>query len=454
MSNLGFHSLFHRVSAFRGIRTARFFIERGSELFSPEAFLPEKKGIFRAAPPTLKSFDLILFTVAFELDYVNVVRMLKLSSIPTISSKRDEKCPLVITGGIAPSANPLPLSVFSDLVCVGDMEDLLEGILEILFTHDFRKSNEALGVVEKLKGVYRTGGGAPTRWIKKDIAHPAHTVIITLKTAFQDMFLIEVVRGCRQNCTFCMTRCVTRPVRTVKSELITRTVKRVVSHTKKVGLIAPVLSDHPDLIEIVKQINALGCVVSFSSLRADAFTEELAGLLRANGQNSVTFAPETGTFALRRQIGKILTDEDLFHAVLLAVKNGIKKFRYYIMYGLPGETTDDIRSIALISKKTVDLISQAGCTLYLSVNPFVPKKGTALEHESIYPLDYYREMQHLLKKELEGIPRLSVKFETIRLLYMHYRLSLGTEETGYLLDECVSKGSMRQFHQLETRGQQ
>jgi radical SAM superfamily enzyme YgiQ (UPF0313 family) len=454
MSNLGFHSLFHRVAAFRGIRTARFFIERGSELFSPEVFLPEKRGIFRAAPPTLKSFDIILFTVAFELDYVNVVRMLKLSSIPPISSRRNGKYPLVITGGIAPSANPLPLSVFSDLVCVGDMEGLLEGILEVLFTHDFRKSNEALGEVEKFNGVYRTGGGAPTRWIKKDITFPAHTVILTHKTEFQDMFLIEVVRGCRQNCTFCMTRCVTRPVRTVKSELITKTVKMVVSHTKKVGLIAPVLSDHPDLIEIVKKINALGFIVSFSSLRADAFTEEIAGLLKANGQNSVTFAPETGSFALRRQIGKNITDEDLFHAVSLAVKNGIKKLRYYIMYGLPGETPDDIRNIATISKKTMDLISQAGCTLYLSVNPFVPKKGTALEGESIYPLDYYREMQHLLKNELGGIPHLSVKFESIRFLYMHYRLSIGAEDTGYLLDECVSKGSMRPFHQLEIRDRQ
>jgi radical SAM superfamily enzyme YgiQ (UPF0313 family) len=249
-----------------------------------------------------------------------------------------------------------------------------------------------------------------------------------------------------------MTRCVTRPVRVVKSELITSIVKRAIPYTKKVGLIAPVLSDHPDIVEIVKKINALGFLASFSSLRADAFSAELARLINANGQKSVTFAPETGNFTLRKQIGKDITDEELYHAVTLAAENGVKRFRYYIMYGLPGETTNDIHSIALISKRTIDLISKMGCTLHLSVTPFVPKKGTLLEGEGVYPLEYYKEMQKLLKKDLEGIPNLSLKFESARLLYLQYQLSIGTADTGFLLNECILKGSLKPFQELRIKG--
>jgi radical SAM superfamily enzyme YgiQ (UPF0313 family) len=448
MSNLGFHSLFHRTSVFGRLRTVRFFLEKGKELFSPEAFISEKKSLFRASPPTLRNFDLILFTVAFELDYINIIKMLELSSLPPLSSDRDERYPLIITGGTAPSANPNVLSVFSDLVCVGDMEDLLERILETLFRYNFRKSDNAFKEIEEIEGVYRMGGKVPMRWIKKDITTPAHSAVLTSKTEFRDKFLIEVVRGCRNTCTFCMTGCVTDPVRIVKSELITKLVKGIIPYTRRVGLIAPVLSDHPDIVEIVKKINALGFVASFSSLRADKFSKELAGLIKTNGQKSVTFAPETGSYILRKRIGKDLSDEDLYHAVTLAAENGVKRFRYYIMYGLPKETADDIRKIVLLSKRTLDLISQLGCTLHLSINPFIPKKGTALERQSIYPFEYYREMQKLLKKELEGIDNLSVKFESIRFLYLHYQLSIGSMDTGYLLNDCIRKGSMRPFKEF------
>ncbi|UCB45654.1 MAG: radical SAM protein [Spirochaetota bacterium] len=452
MSNLGFHSLFHRTSAFGGLRTVRFFIERGKELFSPEASIPAKKSLFRASPPTLRSFNIILFTVAFELDYVNIVRMLELSSIPPLSNERDERYPLIISGGIAPSANPRVLSVFSDFVCVGDMDDLLERILEILFRCNFRKSENTLKEIEGFEGIYRMDGRTPKRWVKEDITVPAHSAVLTRKTEFSDKFLIEIVRGCRHNCTFCMTRCVTRPVRFVKSELITRTVKSVIAYTRKVGLIAPVLTDHPEIVEIVKKMNSLGFVASFSSLRADDFSEELARLLKANGQKTVTFAPETGSFILRKQIGKDLADEDLYRAVALAAANGVKRFRYYFMYGLPGETTDDVRNIVLISKKTMNLIFKMGCTLHLSINPFIPKKGTALEGESVYPLEYYREMQKLLEKELSGIPGISVKFESLRFLHIQHQLSIGNLDTGYLLNDCILKGSMRPFQELGIGG--
>ncbi len=449
MSNLGFHSLFDRTASFHGISAVRFFIERNRTIFSPDAFIHERKSAFTSQFKNLKGFDVILFTVSFELDYINIIRMLLYSSIPAFCTDRGQRSPIIIVGGIAVTANPMPASVFSDVVFVGDMESGLEEILEILMEHGFRKSEHLFEELLQIEGVYAymfsKCKAVAKRRITKDIKEPAHSVVLTKNTEFSNMFLIEIVRGCRNSCTFCMTRCVAAPVRTIKKERIIRNVKRVLPFTSRVGLIAPVITDHNDLPDIINAINDMGFIISFSSLRADDFNEEMAGFLKANKQKTVTFAPETGSFGLRKRIGKKFTDEMLLHAVSLAMDYGIKRFRYYIMYGLPDESIGDIYDIARLVKKTLKLFKRKDYRLHLSINPFIPKKGTPLEGEKIYPLDYYAGAQKILKEELGELPGLSLRFESLRLLHVHYHLSTGNREIGHLLYGCLMKGSMKQF---------
>ena len=471
MSNLGFHNLFNRISSFHGLRAARFFLERGNMLYSPDMDNPRKAKLFSYAGPSLKGFDAVFFSVSFELDYINLIKMLMISSIPPLCNERqqDSRRPgaVVITGGIAVTANPEIISAFSDIVFIGDMEENLEKILYILVQKIFVTGRKIPGRTHKndipmsyrlfeelsaVDGVYIAGNSgnagktsAPKRSILKDIAQPAHSVVLTGGTEFSNMFLIEIVRGCRGTCLFCATRCATGPVRQVRKKVVLSIIAKARPETGRVGLIGPVLTDNDELVEIVEAINDMGFRAVFSSLRADEYSDTLAGLLVKNRQNTVTFAPETGSFRLRKKIGKNLTDEDLLKAVSLSVEHGIKNIRFYIMYGLPGEKIEDIKATADLVKRTAGLLKKPGCTLHLSVNPFVPKKGTPFGAWKVSPESYYINMREILTCELKGTERVSLKFDPLRNFYIHSLLSIGTRETGLKLYNCLIKKSLKSF---------
>lgn len=451
MSNLGFHSLFHRTALFQGVRAVRFFIERGGALFSPESLIPEKKRLLERCGGTLRGFDVILFTVSYELDYLNLVKMLRVSDIPPLCEEREGRFPIIVAGGVAVSANPLPLSVFCDIVFAGDMDGSLERILEILFRRGFEKGGKTAAMLAEVPGVYLGGTKIPERNIKDPLSEPAHTVVLSPNTEFSNMFLVEIVRGCKGSCSFCMTRCVNRPVRTVKPHKVIERVRLASSFTKRAGLVAPLITDHPELAGMVKEINGLGVRVSFSSMRPDRFTESLASLIEENGQTSVTFAPETGSSVFRKRIGKRIENEEFFKAVEIAAAFKVRRVRYYLIYGLPGENDDDIVSFGDIAKKTNDIVKRHNGTLYLSINPFIPKKQTPFENAGIHPISYYKAAEARIKRVLEPL-EISYRFESTRFLHLQYHLSVGGIDTGRLLYRCILEGSMKAFEHAESKG--
>jgi radical SAM superfamily enzyme YgiQ (UPF0313 family) len=468
MSNLGFQNLFNRVSLFHGIRTVRFFLEKNNELYSPEITDPKKKEMYPSGVASLKGFDALFFSISFELDYINLIKMLIFSSIPPTCAERhsggQRAWPFVVAGGIAVTANPYVISAVSEVAFVGDMEENLEKILDILIENipvtrrgsgeKIRNQNYSLPgklfeELDAVDGVYmNTVSGkttTPKRSILKEIVEPAHTVVLTGGTEFSNMFLVEAVRGCKGSCLFCATRCLTGPVRPVKKKVIQKVMEKIPSGTKRAGLIGPVLTDNEELVDIVSMINEMGCSVSFSSLRADAYSDVIAGLLEKNRQNSVTFAPETGSLMLRKRIGKYLTDIELLNAVSLSVEHGIKNIRYYVMYGLPGEKFEDIKATADLVKKTVRLFKKPGYTLHISVNPFVPKKATPFESQKVLPKSYYMKMKEMLKGELSGTEAVSLKFDSFRNFYIHSILSIGDRDTGLKLCNSITNNSLKSF---------
>ncbi len=452
MSNLGFQSLFHRTASFHGIRPSRFFMEKNETLFSPDLDRSAGDGRY-----TLADFDVILFTVSFELDYIQIVRMLSASNLSPLRIERAEKSPLVIAGGITVTANPLVLAPVADVICRGDMEVSIDSLFSALIEHSFRKGPSLFETLASLQGVFIpavSDSPPPAAQIEK-IEEPAHTVIISRQTEFSNMFLIEIGRGCRNSCTFCMVR--TSPLRSVSVKAVLKTVASASgaegapgtpgthSNFSRVGLIAPVLTDHRDLASIVRGLNRMGMRVSFSSLRADDFTPETAALLQENGQTTVTFAPETGSSDLRKRIGKRLTDEALFDAVSLAQEYGVRRFRYYVMYGLPDEHEEDFDAIVNLVEKTLIILRPSGSGLHVSINPFIPKKKTPLEGFSIYPIDYYRKWKAFLKERLGAKERLSLRMEPLRHVQLQYYLSVGDEKIGGLLCRSVNENRMQAF---------
>jgi radical SAM superfamily enzyme YgiQ (UPF0313 family) len=237
-------------------------------------------------------------------------------------------------------------------------------------------------------------------------------------------------------------------VRTASAEAVLEAVNLALPFTKRVGLIGPVLTDNRELPRIVEGINGVGAVVSFSSLRSDDFDERIASLLEKNGQSSLTFAPETGSPRLRKLIGKGMEGEEVLDAVSTALRHGVRHFRYYLMYGLPGETEEDVRLSADLVSETLKLLRAShGASLHLSVNPFVPKRGTHFESAGIHPRAYYREVKGLLSgllAQLGAPPKtLSVRFESLRLLPHHVFLSLGGAEAASALGEAVEMSNPR-----------
>jgi radical SAM superfamily enzyme YgiQ (UPF0313 family) len=447
MSNLGFHNLFHRVSSFPGIRTARFFLERNGRLFSPDKHYSHKRDMFKGSVPSLQGFDGIFFTVSFELDYINILRMLSLSFIPILVEERGGNKPFVLTGGITVSANPEVLTVFSDVVFVGDMEENLENILGLLLESSFIPSSPLRDQLSLMDGVFIDGlkDSRVKRAVSFTVECPAHTVVLTKNTEFADRFLIEVTRGCRNSCAFCMTRCTGSPIRMIPESSVLESTGRAAHHVKGVGLVGPVLTDHTRLSSIVHGINDMGLSVSFSSLRADRFTNEVAELLKRNKQTTLTFAPETGEDGLRRKIGKDLTNVQLLEAVILAMEYGIKHFRYYFMYGLPWEKEEDIEAIIALVKETLVLFDRSGCSLHISINPFIPKKGTPLDARHLYPMYYYSRVQQVLEDELKKMKNVTVRFESLRMLFTQALLSTGSRETGLLLYRTFLENDLQAF---------
>ncbi len=424
-------------------------MEKNGELFSPDLNRRAAGG----EGHKLADFDVILFTVSFELDYIRIVRMLERSFLSPLRTKRSEKNPLVIVGGITVTVNPLVLSPVADVICRGDMEVCIDRLFGLLIEHSFEKDLYLLKELASLEGVFipAVSGSPPPAAYIEALGTPAHTVIISEQTEFSNMFLIEIVRGCRNSCTFCMVRCAASVQRSVPVEAVLKTVadasgiENAHGNFSRVGLIAPVLTDHENLSSIVCGLIRMGMQVSFSSLRADGFTRETAALLKVNGQTAVTFAPETGSSRLRKRIGKRLTDEDLFSAVALAQEYGVRKFRYYIMYGLPDEREEDIEAVVSLVEKTLVILRPSGSRLHVSANPFIPKKKTPLEGFEIYPIDYYRKWTAFLKERLGAKEGLSLRMEPLRNIRLQYYLSVGDERIGELLCRFVDENRMQAF---------
>lgn len=456
MSNLGFLSLYHRLNSVDGIRVYRVFFERGSLIYSPDAKTPGDSSI------DLSSFDALFFSISFEMDYLNVLKMLEKSNIKALSEKRPYTDPVIVTGGITVTSNPDVLSVISDVVYSGDMEVGLPLMIELLFKYRFRKNPDLIGEIRQVKGVYNSDSTASdesnrvskniySRCTVDKVEEPAHSVIISNQTVFSNRFLIEIARGCKNSCKFCMTRVANFPPRHVESERIIELCEIASNITRNVGFIAPVVTDNPDLLHIVEELNRMNMAVSFSSMRADRFNDEIAETIVKNRQRSVTFAPETGSDRLRRRIGKVVKNERILESVKIALNYGIRNIRYYFMYGLPGESYDDIKEIAELVRKTLDILGRNG-RLHLSINPFIPKRGTPFQGMKLFPPEYYREMKEYLSIRLSDIgeinSNLTYKFESLKTIYTHHALSVGGADVGYYLAVDLKKKKIREIEKF------
>ena len=385
----------------------------------------------------LDKFDLIGFTLQYELSYSNVLNMLDLGNIPLRSKDRTSLNPIVVGGGPC-ACNPEPLADFFDIFLPGEGEEVTNELIDLLIEHKEKGSTklEFLREAAKIEGVYvpafydvayhedgtiasvTAKETAPAR-VKKRIISDLDSVyypdkfVVPFVDIVHDRAVTEVFRGCIRGCRFCQAGFIYRPIREKKSETVNRQAKCLCETTgyDEVSLCSLSTSDYsqvekliPDMLSwaVPEKIN-----VSLPSLRVDNFSEELMEELKKVRKSGLTFAPEAGTQRLRDAINKNVTEEEVLHTSAQAFRGGWTAVKLYFMMGLPTETLDDIAGIAELAQKVVnefyknpDKPKGKGVTVSVSVASFVPKPFTPFQWE---PQDTMEQLVEKQKYLLENV---------------------------------------------------
>jgi radical SAM superfamily enzyme YgiQ (UPF0313 family) len=255
------------------------------------------------------------------------------------------------------------------------------------------------GELGPIKAIKPTYDGVPESVAKQVFAAPddyaAHTQILSSATAWSDTFLIEVVRSCPQECRFCLASFLTRPFRATTVDTIMEKVNTALRHTKRVGLLGPSVTEHPQFHELAKRLLATPDIeLTIASVRADSLTEEILATLKQLGQRSVTIAIESGSERLRSIMKKNLSEAEILHAVELIDKSGLSGVKFYGIVGLPHETQADldetVRLLTMLKKKHKRL------KFVFGVSSFVPKAQTPFQwngrdQDCVKKLEYLRK---------------------------------------------------------------
>ncbi len=440
-------------------------------------FHPALRSIENQMP--LLKFDIIAFSISYELDFPNVLWMLDNSHIPIYRNDRmkerndeeiqeDRNFPLIIAGGPVIRSNPLPLEPFLDVAFIGEIEPVNDLMIESWFksrglestltyldlqTHFLQSLNNISGFWVPALYNPKLNKVIERVYVKNldDFPHPIKQIIPKIEPPekyplpFGEAFYVEINRGCPHFCRFCMTGSQLKPFRNRSlerlKEIIISGIKN--SGVNKVVLIGSSVTDHPKFRELIKFLVDLKVEFSIPSIRIETLTEELASLLAKGGIRTVAFAPETGTDRLRLKINKKISNEKILNGAKLLLEAGIPNVKLYILYGLPFETEEDIDAIPKLVKQIAALgFGKQG--VRLSINPFIPKAHTPFESY----IDNFADPNLIILKEkikriytpLKGDKQ--IKFETLSVeeAYIQTLLALGGKEMSALILKYYQTG--------------
>ncbi len=340
-----------------------------------------------------RDFDVIGFSLSYELTYTNVLSMLDLAGIPLLAAERGERDPLVLGGGVC-TLNPAPIAAFFDALLVGDGE---EAVLEILDPVRERKESghsrgELLRELARIDGVFVPGVSARvSRRVLPDLARSPllPSPILPAMRIVHDRLSVEISRGCTRGCRFCQAGYAYRPVRERDPLLLLRYLQETAPRTgyDEVGLLSLSAADYGCIdrliTEAMETLSPERISVSLPSLRLDALRENTVRQIRKVRKTGFTLAPEAGTERLRRAINKEILDDELLRTADLIFSNGWQTLKLYFMVGLPGETAGDVRAIGELVGKVAAVARRHGKrnSVTASLSAFVPKPHTPFQWE-------------------------------------------------------------------------
>lgn len=460
MGNLGFQTIYR-------------LLNDHPDLVCERAFLPELELLAeyrRTDTPllTLESqrpltdFAAVAFSVAFEPDYLNVLRLLELARLPLLAADRGPGHPWVVAGGVGLMLNPEPLAPFLDAVFIGEGEEHAADFFARLTTpgtasrweHLRQLAREIPGIYvpAAYQPVYRNDGtlggvtiapGFPARIQAphpRDLEdYPTHSALLTQSGDFSRMFLLEVDRGCGRGCRFCAAGFVYRPFRLRSEAALLHQLEAAPPPPVKIGLVGTAVTDHPALLDLCHRLVARGYPLGLSSLRADQASEELFALLKQGGVKTIALAPEAGSERLRRVINKNLSEDQLREAVVALHRAGIANLRLYFMVGLPTETREEVEEIPRLVKRLQHAVVKASqgksrlAGITLSLNCFVPKPFTPFQWVPFAGIPTLKDRIKVVKRLLQDQPGVRVHADLPKWAYIQALLSRGDRRVADLL---------------------
>ncbi|MBR7094609.1 MAG: TIGR03960 family B12-binding radical SAM protein [Clostridia bacterium] len=435
MSNLGMRILYDCLNAEEGVGCERVYAPWGDMDAAMRRHGLPLTALESGDP--VAEFDIVAFTLQYELCYTTALHMMKLAGIPLLAADRGEDAPILLGGG--PCAyNPEPIADFFDVFSIGEGEEALPELCRLYrrMKKDGTYSRTAfLREVSHLEGFYvpslyevsyREDGriaaitprypDVPEK-VRKRIIHDLDSARVPLKPVLpyietvHDRVTLETYRGCIRGCRFCQAGMVYRPVRERSVDKLCEQAETLIAHTgyEEISLIALSISDYSGVDELTDRLltwtNEKKVNLSLPSLRVDSFTRELMDKVSTVRMGGITFAPEAGTQRLRDVINKNVTEEDLLRATGIAFEAGKSNVKLYFMLGLPTETDEDLCGIAALGKSVIERYyevpkpqrSPRGVSVTLSVACFIPKPFTPFQWEAQATLPELARKQEVLK---------------------------------------------------------
>lgn len=469
MSNLGYKLIYHLVNERDDTACERVFMpeedlesilrKEGLPLFSLES------------KEALNKFDVVGFSLSYELSYTNFLRMLDLGGIPLLSTERGASHPLVIAGG--PSVfNPEPIADFVDVFVIGEAEESIAELLEDIKKYKAipasdKEKRELLKRLSRIEGIYvpslykdeygDDGVFKSLKPIAEDVPeivkkrkiddlsksyYPTKQIVPYIGIV-HDRASVEVMRGCGRVCRFCQARVLYHPKRERPMKEVIRLTDETLDRTgyDEVSLLSLSTGDHSEISQIIgaliEKYKKKGVSVSLPSLRIAKVLKELPAVLSKIKKSGLTFAPEAGSERMKSIINKHIDIAELKAAVEAAGRAGWSRVKLYFMIGLPGESYDDIQGIIDTISGIMDIDRRM--SINVSINQFIPKSHTPFQWQSMDSEDEILKKAAYLKKGIRA-KRVKFKFNDTRLSLLEGVFSQGDRRLGRVIKRAFEKG--------------